>query len=522
LPESAPKPKVTYVTLSSNEEANAAYERAVTAVESGLGATHPDYIDGEAAGSGRDTFEDTSPIDGRIVARFPRATPADVERAVAGAKRAFPSWSRRPWKERVAILRDAAERISSAMADHAALMTVEVGKNRLEAMGDAEESADLLRYYCSQMEDAEGFERPLARLLPGEDTRSVLRPYGVFAVVSPFNFPMALAAGMSAGALVAGNTVVFKPSSEAPLIGLRLYEALRDAGVPPGAFQLLTGAGGELARAFLDDRLDGIVFTGSKDVGMGLLHGFSRSYPRPVIVEMGGKNPAIVTRSADLAKAAEGVARSAFGYGGQKCSACSRAFVEAPVYDAFLEALVAVARSLAIGDPRERKTYLGPLISPRAVSTHAKVVEDAARDGRVVWQGERPADERLGRGHFAAPAIADRLPKGHRLLTEELFVPFLAVAKVASLDEAIDEANESEYGLTAGIFSEDPADVERFFDRIESGVVYANRRTGATTGAWPGVQSFCGWKASGSTGKGGCGPYYVQQFLREQSRTIVR
>src|SRR6185369_15927281 len=156
------------------------------------------------------------------VARFPRCTPPDAERAIEGARRAFPAWSARPWRERVAILRDAAERISGSMAEHAATMTVEVGKNRLEAMGDAEESADLLRYYCRQMEEADGFERPLERLLPGEDTRSVLRPYGVFAVVSPFNFPMALAAGMSAGALVAGNTVVFKPSSEAPLIGLRL------------------------------------------------------------------------------------------------------------------------------------------------------------------------------------------------------------------------------------------------------------------------------------------------------------
>jgi 1-pyrroline-5-carboxylate dehydrogenase len=515
--------KVTYVTLAGNDEANAAYDQAVSEVRASLGRTHAAFIDGAAAGRGRATFDDLSPIDtSLLVARFPTCTADDVSAALDGARLAFPAWAGRPWQERVAILRAAAETISSRRNELAALMTFEVGKNRLEAMGDAEEAADLLRYYARQIEEADGFEKPLDRLLPGEDTRSVLRPHGVFAVVAPFNFPLALSAGMAGGALVAGNTVVFKPSSEAPLTGLRLCELLTGAGVPPGVFQLVTGGGRALGEAFVDERFDGIVFTGSKEVGLDLHRRFSRRWPKPVIVEMGGKNPAIVTRHADIAKAAEGVARSAFGYGGQKCSACSRAFVAGEIYDRFLDELATVASKLVVGDPTGRATYLGPVITSKAKATHAAALSEARRDGRIVFEGKIPEDAALARGHFVAPVIVDDLPASHRLWRDELFVPFLSVAKTASLDEAIARANDTEYGLTAGIFSENEDEVRAFFDRIEAGVVYATRRTGATTGAWPGVQSFCGWKASGSTGKGGCGPWYVQQFLREQSRTIVR
>jgi 1-pyrroline-5-carboxylate dehydrogenase len=523
MASSAAASKVTYVTLAGNEEANAAYDAAVAAVRGRLGAEERFWIDGRPAGEGRPLFDDRSPIDAALtVARFPSATADDVSAAIDGARRAFHEWGGRPWTERVAILRAAAETISARRSELAALMSFEVGKNRLEAMGDAEEAADLLRYYAAQMEAAGGFETPLGQLLPGEDTRSVLRPHGVFAVVAPFNFPLALAAGMAGGALVAGNTVVFKPSSEAPLCGLRLYEILSGAGVPPGVFQLVTGGGRALGDAFLDDRFDGIVFTGSKEVGLDLHRRFSRSWPKPVIVEMGGKNPAIVTRHADLQKAAEGVARSAFGYGGQKCSACSRALVAREVFDDFLERLVDVASKLAIGDPTRRETYLGPVINAAARATHAAALAEARRDGRIVFEGRVPEDEALARGHFVPPVVVDELPPAHRIWREELFVPLLAVGRFVALDEAIARANDTEYGLTAGIFSEDESEVRTFFDRIEAGVVYANRRTGATTGAWPGVQAFCGWKASGSTGKGGCGPWYVQQFLREQSRTIVR
>jgi 1-pyrroline-5-carboxylate dehydrogenase len=513
--------KITYVTMAGNEAANEAYEMGVRQALAGLDQEHGLRIGGEAVEWKGPRFESRSPTDPEVViGRFAAGGAPEVARALAAARAAFPKWSGMPWRERIELLRGVAERISARAPELAGLMSLEVGKNRLEAMGDAEEGADLVRYYCGQVEAAGGFTQKLGALLPGEDTVSVLRPFGVWGVVAPFNFPIALAAGMSGGALAAGNTVVFKPAGDAALAGLRLAE-ICDEVLPPGVFNFVTGPGESVGRAFLELDFDGLVFTGSKEVGFALLRGFWRDFPKPVIAEMGGKNPAIVTARADLDKAASGVARSAFGYGGQKCSACSRAYVAAEVYDDFVDRLVALTEKLVIGDPVGRDVYLGPLIREKSVQTWREALGEARRDGRVLT-GSDALPEGTPKGWFVRPAIVDRLPADHRLLREELFVPFLAVAKVGSLDEALALANRTEYGLTAGVFSEEPAEVEAFFDRIEAGVTYANRATGATTGAWPGVQSFCGWKASGSTGKGGCGPWYVQQFLREQSRTSMR
>jgi 1-pyrroline-5-carboxylate dehydrogenase len=252
-----------------------------------------------------------------------------VRDAIDAARAAYPAWRDTPWRERLAVLRRAADLISERQFDYAALMALEVGKNRLEALGDVEETADLLRYYGDEFEKADGFVKPMGSLSATEHTRSVLRPYGVFGVISPFNFPMALAGGPAGGAMIAGNTVVLKPSSDAPLLGWKFGEALRDAGLPDGVFNLVTGPG-ETVGAELQENpgIDGMVFTGSYEVGMKLYKSFTREYPRPIITEMGGKNPAIVTRHADLEEAAEGVMRSAFGFDGQKCSANSRVYVE--------------------------------------------------------------------------------------------------------------------------------------------------------------------------------------------------
>jgi 1-pyrroline-5-carboxylate dehydrogenase len=236
---------------------------------------------------------------------------------------------------------------------------------------------------------------------------------------------------------------------------------------------------------------------------------------------MGGKNPAIVARSADLEEAAEGIMRSAFGFGGQKCSANSRVYVERSVHDELVRLLVEKTETITIGDPLDRANWLGPIIDQKAVDRHQKAVSEARRDGRVFIGGERLTDGDLARGHYVEPTIVGGLPASHRLFRDELFAPLTAVAPVDSVDEAIDLANDSDYGLTAGFYSEDPAEVQRFLDRIEAGVLYVNRRAGATTGAWPGVQAFGGWKGSGSTGKAGLSMYYVAQFLREQSHTVV-
>jgi 1-pyrroline-5-carboxylate dehydrogenase len=223
-----------------------------------------------------------------------------------------------------------------------------------------------------------------------------------------------------------------------------------------------------------------------------------------------------VTEHADLDDAAEGIVASAFGFSGHKCSACSRAIVVDAVHDELVERLRARTEELAVGDPADGDVYTGPVIDERAVERYEAAIRDAERDGAIVIGGGR-----LDLPLYVQPTIVSHLPPGHPLTRKELFVPFVTVTRVASLDEALAEANAVDYGLTAGIFSRDDDEVARFLHEIEAGVVYVNRRAGATTGAWPGIQSFCGWKSSGSTGKGGLGPYYVQQFMREQSRTVV-
>jgi len=519
-----PRLKITYATLSADSpELQAAFDRAVDWARGELGRTYPMLI-GPELRVGGETFEHRSPIDTNlVVSHFPVGTRDDVRDAVAAARQAFPAWRDLGWRARLEIIRRAADLISERQFEYAALMTFEVGKNRLESLGDVEETADLLRYYADQMEAHDGFVQPMGSLSPAEHTRSVLKPHGVWAVISPFNFPMALAGGPASGALIAGNTVVMKPSSDAPLMGWKFVEALREAGIPDGVVNFVTGPG-ETVGAELEDNpgVDGMVFTGSYEVGMRLYRNFTRDYPRPIITEMGGKNPAIVMASADLDEAAEGVARSSFGFDGQKCSANSRVYVERSVAADFVERLAQRAREITVGDPTRRENWMGPVINASALRKFTDAVEEARRDGGTIAAGGQvleSGDE--ARGYFPTPTVVTGLPPDHRLFRDELFVPFVVVAEVDSLDEAVRMANDTAYGLTAGIFSRDRSEIERFLAGIQAGVVYVNRRSGATTGAWPGIQSFGGWKGSGSSGKSGLGPYYVQQFLREQSQTVM-
>jgi 1-pyrroline-5-carboxylate dehydrogenase len=515
--------KVTYATLrADNEDLHTQFEIGLTSAKALLGGYHRNFIAG-AWRDGAGTFEVRSPIDSNLVlGTFATGTAADVDDAVRAARAAQPAWAAVPWPERVAIIKRAGDLISERLMEYSALMAMEVGKNRIEALGEVEESADLIRYYAQTAEDNAFYDHPMGNL--GDETvhtRSILRPHGVFAVVSPFNFPMALAAGPTGAALLAGNTVVLKPSSTSPLSAVKLVEAYIDAGVPAGAINLVMGPGATVGQALQDHPgVDGIVFTGSYEVGMSLFHSFSKVWPRPCIVEMGGKNPAIVTRNADLDEAAEGIMRSAFGFGGQKCSANSRVYVERPVHDELIRLLVEKTEAITIGDPLLRANWMGPIIDQRAVDRHQAAVAEARRDGTVFVGGERLTDQGMDRGFYVEPTVVG-LPALHHLFRNELFAPFTAVAAVDSLDEALALANDSVYGLTAGVYSEDPAEVQAFLDRAEAGVLYVNRQAGATTGAWPGIQAFGGWKGSGSTGKAGLSMYYVAQFLREQSHTVV-
>jgi len=314
--------KITYATMSGDqmEELHRELDRAIENVRGSFGQSYPLVIDGRDVRASAE-FEDRSPIDTRILlGRFQSASREHVREAIAAARAAFPAWSARPWKARVALLRKVADAIRARRWELSALMGYEAGKNRLECVGDVEESADLIEYYCNQVEQHQGFETTLGTLGPNEENSSVMRPYGVWAVISPFNFPLALAAGPAGGALVAGNTVVFKPASTTPLLGYKLAEVMAEAGVPAGVLNFITGGGGTAGQELIDNAgIDGIVFTGSKEVGMHLIRdNATRPVPRPLIIEMGGKNPAIITASADLDKASDGVMRSAFGAQGQK------------------------------------------------------------------------------------------------------------------------------------------------------------------------------------------------------------
>src|SRR5207244_9164469 len=266
--------------------------------------------------------------------------------------------------------------------------------------------------------------------------------------------------------------------------------------------------------------VDGTTFTGSYEVGMGIYKTFATDFPKPAICEMGGKNPTIVTKNADLDKATDGVMRSAFGFGGQKCSANSRVYVQREVYDDFVRTLKDKTEAIKIGDPLERDVYLGPVINEAAIKTYEEAVDEARKNGTIVTGGERITEGDRVRGNFVRPTVAE-VPLDNWLWEKELFVPFVTVAPVDTLEQGLELANDTEYGLTAGFYSEDPKEQQEFLDRIEAGVVYVNRRAGATTGAWPGVQPFGGWKGSGTTGKAGGGPYYVTQYMREQSRTVI-
>jgi 1-pyrroline-5-carboxylate dehydrogenase len=520
----APKqPKITYSAVGGNmDEIHASFDRALADVRAHLGERQHLFVAGEAVVGEGPPFTARSPIDQTIVTGdFPTASLGQIEAAVLAAKRAQRAWGSLPWQERLAIMRRAAETIRRRRYELAAVMSIEVGKSRMESLGDAEESADLIDYYADQVAANNGYVRPLGQLSPNERTQDVLRPFGTFVVIAPFNFPLALSTGMTSAALLAGNAVVYKPSVQAPLTGVKLASVYAEAGLPIGVFNLVLGSGERVGEPLIHHpQIDGVAFTGSKDVGMRLMREFAAggAYPRPILGELGGKNAAIVTQSADLDMAAEGIMRSAFGLQGQKCSACSRVYVDERVAPKFLDLLLAKTNAIRIGDPTERDVYFGPVISENAVRKYEDATAQAKAAGSLLAGGERLTKAPLDRGFYVAPAIA-QLPLDNELFARELFLPFLSVGITPSFEASLNAANASDLGLTGGLFSNDEREIETFFNQLEAGVLYVNRRTGATTGAWPGVNSFCGWKGSGITGKGGCGPYYVEQFMREQSRT---
>lgn len=518
--------KLTYSTMfNPPEEMHNRFEQTLERVKNGLGATHSMYIDGKEVQTTRSVTKH-SPIDQRMnLGGFPAGDASHVDRAVAAAKRAFTSWRRTPAADRVAMVRRVAGLLEERVYTIGAALALEVGKNRMESLGEAQETADFFWGYAEDFERNNGFDHALPDdPLDGwaSHNRSVLKPHGVWAVIAPFNFPLALAGGPAAAALVTGNTVVLKGASDTPWAGRLLTDCIRDAGIPPGVFNYVVGSGSVVGEALVHHPdLAGATFTGSFDVGMGILRALaSGRWPRPCIAELGGKNPCIVTAKADLDRAVTGIVRSAYGLSGQKCSALSRVYVEEDVAEELLARLVTKIRALAVGDPTRREIYMGPVISGRAAAEFDAFCARLAGPGaRILLGGTRLTDGDLAHGQFVAPTLAVA-PADHPLFQEEMFLPVLMVNRVRDIEEGLRHANATTLGLTAGCYgSED--EVRTFFDRIEAGVTYVNRPQGATTGAWPGYQAFGGWKGSGSTGKAIGSFYYLPQYMREQSQTWV-
>jgi RHH-type proline utilization regulon transcriptional repressor/proline dehydrogenase/delta 1-pyrroline-5-carboxylate dehydrogenase len=488
---------------------------ALDSIRRRFGATEPLLI-GEHEVRDRPLQDICYPAEpGLLLGRVAQATREDVAEAVVAARTAFPDWRDRPVSVRAAILRNAADMMLAHRYELAALMVYESAKPWHEADGDVVEACDYLRYYALQ---AERIQQPRPLLQPlGEENTYLREPRGVTAVIAPWNFPLAIICGMASAALASGNCAIFKPAAQSPLVAARLVRLLRDAGVPPGVVQFLPGPGSEAGQALVEHPgVDTIAFTGSKEVGLGILRSAAPVRPgqrnvKRVIAEMGGKNAVIIDEDADLDQALAGVLVSAFGYAGQKCSACSRVIVVGNAYEEALERMAAATRSLIVGPPHDPSTFVPPVISEQARSKILSYIDNGRRSARLVAQAAVPDVP----GWYVPPTVFAGVGADDSLAREEIFGPVLCVFHAADIDEALALANDSEFALTGGLFSRNPRNIERVRRELEVGNLYINRKI---TGAVVGRQPFGGLRMSGFGEKAG-GQEYLLQFT--EPRTIT-
>jgi 1-pyrroline-5-carboxylate dehydrogenase len=496
-----------------------AAEGALRQVRSEFGREYLLRIGGEFIATG-DPLVSVNPSNPReAVGIHHKATPELANRAVEAAHAYFPLWSRTPAAERVRMLLEAARILRARKMEFDAWLVTEAGKTWPEAEADVSEGIDFCEYYAREMLRMAGQQR--VHQLPGEHDEMMYIPLGVGVVIPPWNFPAAILIGMAVASLVAGNTAIVKPSSETPTIAAKFAEVLLEAGFPEGCFTLLTGSGSTVGDVLVEHpKTRFISFTGSRDVGLRINELAARHRPgqiwiKRVVAEMGGKDPIIVDAEADLDQAVTGVLVSAFGYQGQKCSACSRAIVDAQVYDAFLEKLAAKTMNIKVGLSEDFGNYMGPVISEAARKTILEYIEIGKREGRLVVGGEAAGGEASssGGGYFIPPTIIADVEPTARIFQEEIFGPFLAVTKARDFEHALALANDSQYGLTGSVFTTNPEHVREATERFHVGNLYFNRKcTGAMVGAHP----FGGFNMSGTDSKAG-GPDYLLLFLQAKA-----
>jgi 1-pyrroline-5-carboxylate dehydrogenase len=511
----APKPQFQNepYTDFSRPEKRLAMEAALARVRAQFGREYELEIGGERFTTPA-KLKSVNPSNPReIVGIHQKATAEIADRAVEAAYASFRRWRETPAQERARLLREAAALLRGRKMELDAWLVYEAGKTWPEAEADVSEAIDFCEYYAGEMERLAGPQTVLQ--LSGERDEMIYLPLGVGIIIPPWNFPLAILAGMTVAALVTGNTVIIKPSSETPTIAAQFAQVLGEAGFPSGSFCLLTGSGGEIGdRLVQHPKTRFVAFTGSRDVGLRInelaaKHAPGQMWIKRVIAEMGGKDAIIVDAASDLDQAVEGVLASAFGYQGQKCSACSRAIVDARVYDDFLTKLKIKAEALRVGPSDDPQNYMGPVISEGARKSILEYIELGKEEGRTLTGGEPAA----GEGYFVRPTIIADVDAKARIFQEEIFGPVLAVTKARDFDDALRLANDSQYGLTGAVFSKNPEHLRKAREQFFVGNLYFNRKcTGAMVGAHP----FGGFNMSGTDSKAG-GPDYLLLFLQAKA-----
>jgi 1-pyrroline-5-carboxylate dehydrogenase len=488
------------------------FEQALKDVRAESNRVHPMWIAGEEIVD-RPLFESIDPSEpSHVVGRFPLGTVADADRAVDAAAAAFPAWSRVPWERRAQYLLDAAAEMRRHKHRFSARMVYEVGKNWAEADGDTAEAIDFLEFYAREaLRYGRGGD---VTPLDGERNELLYIPLGVGAVIPPWNFPLAILAGMTTAALVTGNTVVLKPASDSAAIASDFVKLMRQVGIPAGVLNFVTGSGAVVGDRIVESaKVRFVAFTGSKEVGIGIHEKAAKVHPGQVwlkrtILEMGGKDAIVVDRDADLDAAVKGVVAAAFGYQGQKCSACSRAIVDEKVHDAFVEKLKKEVETLDVG-PAAENHKVGPVVSERARKKILEYVDAGRKEGKLLTGGGAAE----GKGWFLRPTVFTEIPPTGKLAQEEIFGPVLAVIRAKDYDDAIRIANNTEFGLTGAVYTKDEKKLARAREEFFVGNLYLNRKC---TGAMVGVHPFGGFNMSGTDSKAG-GRDYLGLFLQAKS-----
>ena len=501
------------LTDFSIEENRRAQETALRQVESELGRTYPLIIGGERRHKDA-TFSSINPANPeQVVAYFAKADVADANAAITAAWEKFQTWRYAPAEERAGYLFRAAELLKQRRFYFNAIMIYEVSKSWIEADADTAEAIDFLEFYGREALRYAA-EQPLTQT-PGEKSELRYIPLGVGAVIPPWNFACAIMVGLTSSALVAGNTVVLKPASTAALVAARFVDLLEEAGVPAGVVSFLPGPGGTIGDALVEHPLTRFVsFTGSREVGLRINELAAKHHPgqmwiKRTILEMGGKDSIVVDETADVEAAATGIVTSAFGFQGQKCSACSRAIIHEAVYDAVVAKVLEKARLLTVGDPTQPNTYMGAVVDENAYRKITEYIEVGKGEGKLLLGGETIDRS----GYFVPPTIFGEVAPNARISQEEIFGPVLAIIKAHDFDEALEIANNTEYGLTGSLYSGDRERIERAEREFHVGNLYFNRKC---TGALVGVHPFGGFNMSGTDSKAG-GRDYLLLFTQAKA-----